>query len=131
MTFQYFIITDISFNILYFSYTIDISGIIYIFTKKMWTEKSNLAILKEVGLRIKEYRIRQNLQQKELAEGAGVGLDTVVRLEQGKNVSFDKILRILRELDMLENLEGFIPEPPLSPILMKKLQGKNKKRVRN
>ena len=38
----------------------------------MWTEKSNLAILKEVGLRIKEYRIRQNLQQKELAEGAGV-----------------------------------------------------------
>jgi hypothetical protein len=32
---------------------------------------------------------------------------------------------------MLENLEGFIPEPPLSPILMKKLQGKNKKRVRN
>lgn len=99
--------------------------------KNMWTEKSNLAILKEVGLRIKEYRIRQNLQQKELAEGAGVGLDTVVRLEQGKNVSFDKILRILRELDMLENLEGFIPEPPLSPILMKKLQGKNKKRVRN
>lgn len=64
----------------------------------MWTEKSNLAILKEVGLRIKEYRIRQNLQQKELAEGAGVGLDTVVRLEQGKNVSFDKILRILRAI---------------------------------
>ena len=99
--------------------------------KNMWTEKSNNAILKDIGLRMKEYRIRQRMQQKELAEGAGVGLDTVVRLEQGKNVSFDKILRILRELDMLENLEGFIPEPPLSPILMKKLPGKNKKRVRN
>lgn len=97
----------------------------------MWTEKSNLMILKDVGLRIKEYRIRQCLQQKELAENSGVSLDTVSRLEQGKNISFDKLLRILRELDMLENIEEFIPEPPLSPLLMKKLQGKQKQRIRN
>lgn len=97
----------------------------------MWTEKSNMMILKEIGLRIKEYRIRQYLQQKELAEDAGVSLDTVSRLEQGKNISFDKLLRILRVLEMLENLEDFIPEPPLSPLLMKKLQGKKKQRIRN
>ncbi len=38
--------------------------------------------------------------------------------------------RILRVLDILENIYEFIPEPPLSPILMKKLQGKRKLRVK-
>lgn len=97
----------------------------------MWTEMSNMAILKEIGLRIKEYRIRQSLQQKELAESSGVSLDTIVRLENGRNVSFERLLCVLRSLDMLENLEDFIPEPPLSPILLKKLQGKKKQRIRN
>lgn len=97
----------------------------------MWTEKSNMAILKEIGLRIKEYRLRQSLQQQEVAYEAGVSLDTVSRLEQGKNVSFNKLLCILRVLDMLENLEEFIPEPPLSPVLLMKWKGKQKKRIRN
>ena len=33
----------------------------------MWTSKSNMAIMEELGSRLKEYRIRKNLQQKELA----------------------------------------------------------------
>lgn len=97
----------------------------------MWTEKSNMTILQDIGTRIKEYRMRQCLQQKELAESAGVSLDTVSRLEQGKNISFDKLICILRVLDMLENIEDFIPEPPISPLLMKKLQGKKRQRIRN
>lgn len=97
----------------------------------MWTEKSNLAILEEIGNRLKEYRIRKNLQQKELAENAGISLDTVVRMERGSSITTEKFLRILRVLDMLENLEEFIPDPPISPILMRKLQGKKRFRVRN
>lgn len=97
----------------------------------MWTEKSNLAILEEIGNRLKEYRIRKNLQQKELAENAGISLDTIVRMERGSSITTEKFLRILRVLDMLENLEEFIPDPPISPILMRKLQGKKRFRVRN
>lgn len=97
----------------------------------MWTEKSNLAILAEIGNRLKEYRIRKNLQQKEIAENAGISLDTVVRMERGSSITTEKFLRILRVLDMLENLEEFIPDPPLSPILMRKLKGKKRFRVRN
>ena len=97
----------------------------------MWTEKSNLAILEEIGNRLKEYRIRKNLQQKELAEKAGISLDTIVRMERGSSITTEKFLRILRVLDMLENLEEFIPDPPISPILMRKLQGKKRFRVRN
>lgn len=90
-----------------------------------------MAILAEIGNRLKEYRIRKNIQQKELAENAGISLDTVVRMERGSSITIEKLLRILRVLDMLENLEEFIPEPPLSPILMRKLQGKKRYRVRN
>lgn len=97
----------------------------------MWTEKSNLAILAEIGNRLKEYRIRKNLQQKEIAENAGISLDTVIRMERGSSITTEKFLRILRVLDMLENLEEFIPDPPLSPILMRKLKGKKRFRVRN
>ncbi len=96
----------------------------------MWTAKSNAAVLYELGSRIKEYRIRKNVQQKELAKNAGVSLDTVVRLERGSSITIEKMICILRSLDMLENLEGLIPTPPISPILMRRLQGKRKQRVR-
>ncbi|MCD8309812.1 MAG: helix-turn-helix domain-containing protein [Prevotellaceae bacterium] len=96
----------------------------------MWTERSNVAILTEIGSRLKEYRIRKRIQQKEMAEAAGVSLDTVVRLERGASISMEKLLRILRVLDMLENIESLVPEPPISPILLQKLKGKKRYRVR-
>ena len=91
---------------------------------------TNGAILKTLGERIKEYRMRRNMQQPELAEDAGVNVSTVIRLEKGCNISIDSYLRVLRVLDMLDNLDEFIPEPPRSPILMKKLMGKKKQRVK-
>lgn len=97
----------------------------------MWTERTNSAILKEIAVRLKEYRLRRNLQQKEVAENAGVSLDTVARFERGESITLEKFLRIIRVLDMLENIEAFIPEPPPSPILLRKLQGKKRYRVRN
>ncbi|TYK32808.1 helix-turn-helix domain-containing protein [Bacteroides pyogenes] len=96
----------------------------------MWTEKANKAILIEIGARCKEYRIRKNLQQRELAVNAGTSLDTISRFEKGGSISTLKLIAILRALDMLENLEGLIPEPPISPILLRKLQGVKKKRIR-
>ncbi len=97
----------------------------------MWTERSNNAILVELGSRLKEYRMRKSLTQKDLSKNAGISLDTVVRLEKGGSVSMEKLVCVLRVLDMLENLEEFIPAPPISPILLRELQGKKRKRVRN
>lgn len=96
----------------------------------MWTERSNMAILSEIGTRLREYRMRMNLQQKELAYQAGVSIDTVVRLERGDNISTEKLIRVLRVLDMLENIELLVPPPPVSPILLQKLAGKERKRIR-
>ena len=96
----------------------------------MWQEMTNGSILKTLGERIKEYRIRRNMQQTELAEQAGVNISTIVRMEKGSNVMIDSYIRVLRVMDMLDNLDEFIPEPPRSPLLMKKLMGKKKQRIK-
>lgn len=96
----------------------------------MWDEMTNTAILQTLGERLKEYRLRRNLQQAELAKFAGVNVSTVSRIEKGQNIMIDSYLRIMRVLDMLDNLDEFIPEPPRSPLLMKKLMGKKKQRIK-
>ncbi len=97
----------------------------------MWTELSDPAILKKFGLRIKDYRMRMDLTQTELAEKSKVSLGSVVRLEKGSPVSTILLVSILRTLGMLENLEALIPELGISPIQMKKLLGKKKMRIRH
>lgn len=96
----------------------------------MWTEMSDPAILTKLGGRMKEARIRKGLTQAELAVTAGVSLLTVANIEKGKSVTMTMFLSVLRALEMLENLEYLIPEAKISPLLLKKVQGKKRFRVR-
>lgn len=96
----------------------------------MWTEMSDPAILKKIGSRVQELRIRKNLTQKELSEQAGVSIFTVAKLEKGQSIALALFISILRVLDLLENLDELLPERPVSPNLMKKLRGKVRIRVR-
>ena len=95
----------------------------------MWTEMSDPAILEEIAKRFKELRLRKNIQQSELSEYSGVALGTIRRFEAGEPVSMENLVRIMRGLGILENLEQLIPEEPISPILMKKLKSKKRKRA--
>lgn len=96
----------------------------------MWTEMSSPAILVKIGSRIKETRIRQSKTQVELATAAGVTPLTVANIEKGKSVSTLILISVLRELGLLENLENLVPEAKISPLQLKKLQGKKRYRVR-
>ena len=86
----------------------------------MWTEMSDTAILKEIGKRMKE----------DLAKRTGVSLSTISKLEKGFPVSNTLMFSAIRGLGMLENIETLIPEPGISPILLKKLNGRMVSRVR-
>lgn len=97
----------------------------------MWTELSDPAILKRLGVRIREYRMRMEFTQGELAEKSGVSMGSIVRLEQGYPVSTLLLVSILRTLGLLDNLTMLLPELGLSPIQMKKMQGKKKTRIRH
>ena len=93
----------------------------------MWNEMSNPAVLMRIGQRIKETRIRQ----QELATASGVSPLTVANIEKGKSVSLLLFISVLRSLGLLENLEQLVPEIRVSPIELKKLQGKKRYRVRH
>lgn len=92
---------------------------------------SNPAVLLKIGQRIKEKRIKQHFTQEELATASGVSVLTVANIEKGKSVSLLLFIGVLRSLGLLENLEQLIPENRISPIELKKLQGKKRYRVRH
>ena len=73
------------------------------------------AVLAELGRRLAQVRIDLNLTQAELAEKAGVGKRTLERLEAGETTQTRTLFRILRELDLLPQLELLVPEPKLGP----------------
>lgn len=91
---------------------------------------SNPAILAKLGARIKDARLRKSITQEELALSAGVSSLTVANIEKGKSVTLSMLLGVLRSLGLLENLENLIPEAKISPLQLKKLQGKKRYRVR-
>lgn len=76
---------------------------------------SDTAALAELGARLAQLRIGQRLTQAELARQAGIGKRTLERLEAGDTTQTKTLLRVLRELDLLERLEMLLPEPKIRP----------------
>lgn len=97
----------------------------------MWTELSDPAILQKMGRRIRDYRMRMEMTQSELAEKSGVSMGTIVRVEQGNPISTLLLISILRTMGLLENLEVLLPELSISPLQMRKLQRKKVQRIRH
>lgn len=71
----------------------------------------------ELSQRIEEIRLRRNITQKRLAEEAGVSRSTITRLAQdGKGISLDSFIRILKALQIADNLQVLLPDPGISPL---------------
>ena len=98
-------------------------------------EIGNAAILAELGERIKRGRMDMRLTQKEFAEKAGISTRTLSVAENGGDLRMDSLLRILRVLGYLENLNTLLPEMVINPAdyadLGKKRQRVSKKRKPN
>lgn len=77
---------------------------------KIYGDENNSFLLHEIGERIKEIRIAQNLTQEEVAEDVGISLSTIKRFEAGNGGTMDNFLRLLRYFELLQNLEVLIPE---------------------
>ena len=90
---------------------------------------SDKTILKELGYRLGQYRLNRNMTQGDLAEEAGVSKRTLHRIEHGESTHISNMIRILRALNLLGNLEALVPEPAISPIQQLKMQGKKRQRA--
>ena len=106
-----------------------IFGLNYTFYMMDWYSLSDPAIRVEVGERLKEYRLRKNLTQNEVAVQSGLSVLSVQNLENGRSVSLSTFVPVLRVLRLLPNLENLVPELPISPVELLKLKGKSRQRA--
>ena len=72
-------------------------------------------MLRELGHRIERLRLQRNQSLVDLAKAAGVGTATLQRLETGKNANLQTVIRVLRAMNHLGDLDNIIPEVEVSP----------------
>ncbi len=69
-----------------------------------------------LGERIAQQRLARNLTQAQIARESGLSKRTIVRLEQGESSQVMNLVRVLRVLGLIQNLEHLVPAPLASPI---------------
>jgi transcriptional regulator with XRE-family HTH domain len=87
------------------------------------------AILEELGRRVQSQRLNANLVQAEVAQKAGVSRRALQNLESGRVCTLSLLIRVLRALGKLGQLEAVLPEPGPSPIQLAKLKGRERQRA--
>lgn len=89
-------------------------------------------IIRNLGLRFRDYRIRLHKTRKEISEAAAIGMTTLYKFESGNmtDISFSTIVRLLRAIELGENWEYLLPELPESPYLYND-NDKKRQRVRH
>ena len=94
-------------------------------------EYSTPELVRLLGSRFKDYRMRCNLTQKEVAEQSGIGLTTIHKFENGTagNLSLSTFILLLRVVGQVNALDDVLPELPESPYLVRR-EEKKAQRIR-
>lgn len=87
------------------------------------------AILQELGKRLARRRLNRNQTQAALAREAGISRRTVSKAENGYVIDSQSLVRILRALDLLDQLESLIPETRVSPMALVEARGRVRERA--
>lgn len=95
-------------------------------------ELTDEAVMAELGARLRRRRLQQrDLTQARLAAEAGVSTATVARIEAGQSVQLTSLIRVLRQMEMLDALERLVPPPTPSPIERLARSGRERQRARS
>jgi transcriptional regulator with XRE-family HTH domain len=73
-----------------------------------------------LGQSLRQLRLRQNIDQRQLAARANVALNAVKRLEGGKGATVTSLVKVLRALGREEWLGTLAPPVTVSPLQMLK-----------
>ena len=84
----------------------------------------------ELGRQLRDLRLRQNLDQRQLAERAGVALNAVRHLEAGQGATLSSLTKVLRALGRAEWLETLAPPVTISPLQMLKAKPRRQRASR-
>lgn len=92
-------------------------------------DMTDSAVLAELGDRISRLRLQRNLTQAQLAREAGVSKRTLIRLENGESSQVTNLIRVIRALGLLGNLDALVPQPLVSPIDQLRSRAKERRRA--
>jgi len=91
---------------------------------------SDETILQELGGRLAQTRLAKNMTQAQLATQAGISKRTIERLESGEVATqLSALIRVCRELDLIDRLDSLVPPPAPSPIAQLKIRGRERRRA--
>ena len=92
--------------------------------------KSCQECIRDIGQRIKIYRIMREISQQDLADMTGVSKRSISRLEQGETVQVDTLFKVLLALNLGDNIEVLVPDQTIRPSYYLKKSENGPKRVR-
>ena len=74
-------------------------------------------VIRNLGLRFRDYRLRLRMTRKEVSEASSIGMTTLYKFETGKmtDISISTLLRLLKVIGLGENWYAIVPELPESP----------------
>lgn len=78
-------------------------------------------IVRTLGLRFRDYRMRLNFTRKQVSEQTGLSMTTLYKFETGKltDLSMSTMLKLMKVVGQYENWNKILPELPESPYLYK------------
>lgn len=78
-------------------------------------QKDYQEYIKELGKKIKTYRIMNEMSQQDLEDKSGVSKRSISRLEQGESVQVDNLFKIIIALGLGDNIELLVPDQTKRP----------------
>lgn len=93
-------------------------------------QKGYQEYIRELGQKIKTYRIMKGMSQQDLEDESGVSKRSISRLEQGESVQVDNLFKIIIALGLGENIELLVPDQTKRPSYYLDRRENKPKRVR-
>ena len=89
-------------------------------------------LVRLLGSRFKDYRMRSNMTQRDVADQSGLTVNTIHKFENGlvPNMSLSTFLLLLKAIGCIDGLDDLMPELPESAYLVKD-DGRKAQRIRH
>ena len=90
---------------------------------------SSTAIASALCKRLEQIRLSKNISQAELAKQAGVSRSTMTRIADGKSISLDSFVRVIKALGLADHLATLLPDPTVRPVELVTHEGQHRRRA--
>ena len=94
-----------------------------------FSTSSSAAIASALCRRLEEIRLSKNISQAQLARQAGVSRSTMTRIADGKSISLDSFVRVIKALGLADHLSALLPDPTVRPVELVTHQGQHRQRA--